>query len=65
MIMTKNTVYKLCLFCRVFIWEKLDWERAEVKDSSNTRTKPLWTLDQVRLLQKANIYFFRKMTRKD
>ena len=34
--------------CRVYVWEKLDWEKTEVKDSSRPR-KPLWTLDQERL----------------
>ena len=58
-------IYKVCLLCRVFIWKKLDWERAEIKDSSNAPAKPLLTLDQVKLVKKTNIYFFRKMTRKD
>ena len=40
----------------MFVWEKLDWEKTEVKDSSRPR-KPLWTLDQERLSFISYIYF--------
>ena len=40
----------------MFVWEKLDWEKTEVKDSSRPRN-PLWTLDQERLSFIFYVYF--------